>query len=1099
MRPHRYRYSGGRLSTLRVRLFGGFEARLPSGSVITLPTKKAQALLAYLAMRPGRAHPRARLATLLWGDTGDEQARSSLRQTLLVLRRAVSSVKPAPLAVDTRTVAINAAAVEVDVAEFEQALARGSAQAMERAVALYQGDFLDGFDLKESAFDRWLVEQRERLRAAALDVLAKLLAQKQKAGRTEGAIETATRLLALDPTQETAHRALMRLHVGQGRRTAALRQYQHCVTVLRRELDVEPEADTKALYQEILKERGGRPVPAREATPVAATGATSTRDAGEPDEVLVGREGELGTLRQALDDTVNGRGRIVMVIGEAGIGKTSVLRALAAEAARRGTLVLVGRSYESEQILPFAPWVDAFRTGLALEGDDTVRALSPAWRSELARLFPEVAAPGLPPASDDQRRLFESVVHLIEELARAQPLVLLLEDLHWADEMSLRLLSFLGRRIASKPVLLIATARSEELADAALLRRTLDELARADHYRQLSLPPLSRDDIARLVRFLSRPVDDAEALTRLEERVWRVSEGNPFVIIETLRALGGPSAALASSTSSSVAERVRGMIASRLERLGSAARALAAVAAIIGREFDFTLLARAAEVPERDAAEALEELVRRRVLDAVGGGFDFTHDRIREVVLSQLLPARSKLLHGAVARALEALHAKNLEPHYSALALHYREAELPEKAFIYLRHAGRGAVARSALQEARLSFDQALDALALVPENRSTLEQAFEIRLELRSALMKLGEVRRVLDCLAAAETLAEKLDDDRLRGQIFAFKATAYSVRADIDSAVAAGARAQALAQATDDLELRLPTGTSVEQVYWFRGDYERVVELAIDNLALLPAERVHDHFGTAAPVSVYDRYWLILSFVHLGRFGEAARYETEATRLAGSTQNAYTAGIVHLAATRLHLQKGEWVAALSRIDKGLALFRGGQVGILLPEMVASSAWTLAQLGRPTEALTQLQEAERLLESLVAKDLLGLLGWSSFLLGQTCVLLGRLDEARSLANRVLDSCRGQLGDVAYALYLLGDIATHPDQLDTASAERHYGQALALAESRSMRPLVAHCHLGLAEVSRRMSKPQQAYHHLTVATAMYHEMGMQFWLEKVGE
>src|SRR5207249_895137 len=162
----------------------------------------------------------------------------------------------------------------------------------------------------------------------------------------------------------------------------------------------------------------------------------------------------------------------------------------------------------------------------------------------LGRLFPEVAAPELPPPSDDQRRLFESVAHLVEQLARGQPLAVLLEDLHWADEMSLRLLSFLGRRIASTPVLMIATARSE-------------------------------------------------------------------VIVETLRALGGASAALANPASSSLAEGVRGMIASRLERLSSPARALAAVAAIIGREFDFALLARAAEMPERDAAETLEELVRR--------------------------------------------------------------------------------------------------------------------------------------------------------------------------------------------------------------------------------------------------------------------------------------------------------------------------------------------------------------------------------------------------------------------------------------------------------------------------------------------------------
>ena len=1105
------------MSQLTVRLLGGFEVRAGDGHPLAVPTRKAQALLAYLALTPGQTHPRDKLAALLWADAAPGVARNALRQTLFVLRKALGSTDGGMLLATGDAIALPPEAVQTDVAAFERAVSTGTPAGLEEAATLYGGDLLAGLGAEAPEFEDWLMSERERLRELAIEALARRLAQQRAAGATDAAVQLALRLLALDPLQEAVHRTLMQLYARQGRRGAALRQYQVCVSVLQRELGAEPEGETKQLYQQVLRERSavaaaadaattvtGGPGTAEMHAPGGLTGrqpSTPERPAAPPPvtlpegEVLVGREGELETLHQALDDSLNGRGRMVMVIGDAGIGKTSVLRALAAEAVRRGTRVLIGRSYESEQILPFAPWVDAFRTGLALEGDDTVRALSPIWRSELARLFPEVAAPDLPPPSDDQRRLFESVAHLVEQLARGQPLALLLEDLHWADEMSLRLLSFLGRRISSKPVLMIATARTEELLDAALLRRTLDELAQASHYGELSLSPLSRDDTARLVRFLSRPSHGVEAVTRLEEQVWGVSEGNPFVIVETLRALGGAGAGRA-SPASSVPRSVRAMIASRLERLGSPARGLAAVAAIIGREFDFALLARAAEMPERDAAEALEELVRRRVLDAVGGRFDFTHDRIREVVSSQLLPARRKLVHGAVARALEALHAENLEPHYSALGLHYREAELPEKAVIYLRHAGRVAAARSALQDARMSFDQALDALAVLPENRSTLEQTFEIRLELRSTLMKLGEVRRVLDCLSAAETLAEKLNDNRLRGQIFAFKATAYTLLADIDKALAAGAHAQALAQATGDLELRIPTGTSVEQVYWFRGDYERVVELAIDNLACLPAERADDHFGTAAPVSVYDRYWLILSLVHLGRFAEAARYEAEAARLAGSTPNAYTTGIVHLAATRLHLQRGEWVAALSPIEKGLTLFRDGQVSILLPEMVASSAWTLAQLGQPNEALKRLQEGEQLLESLIAKDLVGLLGWSSFLLGQTCLLMDRVDAARSLADRVVESCRGQHGDLAHALYLLGGIASHGNGFDAEGAHTRYREALALAESRSMRPLVAHCHRGLGKLFLRIGNREQASEQLTTAMTMYRDMDMRFWLEQ---
>lgn len=189
-----------------------------------------------------------------------------------------------------------------------------------------------------------------------------------------------------------------------------------------------------------------------------------------------------------------------MVLGEAGIGKTSVLRALAVEVQQQRGRVLLGRSYASEQILPFAPWVDAFRSGQVLLDKELTDTLSPVWRAELTRLFPEVEAPGLPPPSDDQRRLFESVAQLVERLAATHPLILLLEDVHWADEMSLRLLSFMARRIQESPVLLVATAREEEISEAPALGRALQELGREQHVAGVLLSPLSRADTASLAR-----------------------------------------------------------------------------------------------------------------------------------------------------------------------------------------------------------------------------------------------------------------------------------------------------------------------------------------------------------------------------------------------------------------------------------------------------------------------------------------------------------------------------------------------------------------------------------------------------------------------
>ena len=257
------------MATLSLGLFGGFQARLGVGEVLHLPSRKAQGLLAFLALRPGQPYSREKLAALLWGDTADEQARHSLRQTLCVLRKALPPTKPPSLLIRGETVALNPAAVTVDVATFEGLVTQGTPGALERAAALYQGELLEGLGLREEAFEEWLRAERERLHELAIHALAKLLAHQARTGATEGAIQTAVRLLALDPLQEPVHRTLMRLYVKQGRRGAALRQYQTCLGVLRRELSVEPEPETTRLYHELvpLPPRGARPATVPLATP----------------------------------------------------------------------------------------------------------------------------------------------------------------------------------------------------------------------------------------------------------------------------------------------------------------------------------------------------------------------------------------------------------------------------------------------------------------------------------------------------------------------------------------------------------------------------------------------------------------------------------------------------------------------------------------------------------------------------------------------------------------------------------------------------------------------------------------------------------------
>jgi tetratricopeptide (TPR) repeat protein len=270
-------------------------------------------------------------------------------------------------------------------------------------------------------------------------------------------------------------------------------------------------------------------------------------------------------------------------------------------------------------------------------------------------------------------------------------------------------------------------------------------------------------------------------------------------------------------------------------------------------------------------------------------------------------------------------------------------------------------------------------------------------------------------------------------------------------------------------------------------------VIELATENLAALPPDRVSDFFGKVVPPAVWDRWWLIRSLGEVGRFAEAAVHAAEVIRLAEPTQHAYTIGTAYHAAAMLPLLKGDWPAARALVEHGVAVFRSGDAILNHALAVASSAWVLAQLGEASEALSRLQEGEQLIEQFAARGIVGYRGWVYQALGRASLLVGRLDDARRLGEGAVEFSSRHPGFAAHALQLLGEVVTHPDRFDAGSGETHYREALALAEPRGMRPLVAHCHRGLGRLYERTGEGGRAQEHLTVARTMYQEMGMRSW------
>lgn len=1038
------------MARLHLALLGSFQARTEPETRIALPTRKSQALLAYLALPPGRPHGRDKLAALLWGDMADREARGGLRQALSALRKL--STATTVLVLDGDSVALDPASVDVDVFEFERRVAEATPDALALAVSLYRGDLLENMALREAPFEEWLLAERERLRQLALDAFAKLLRHQRSAGALVDAVTTALRLLAVDPLQEPVHRVLMRLYVERGRRAAALRQYQLCVSALARELRVEPEQATKQLYQEILRQRNApltTDVESPEQEEIVSASPRAHDDVLSRDVPFVGREAEMRCVRETLDYEWTDGVRIVAVIGEAGVGKTRLVAEVAAEASARDSRVLVGRCHEAEQILPFGPWVDALRAANLHPAHDVVNGLAPLHRAALRRLLPELSKSehDLEVGPVDDRQLFESVAQVIRGFSVRQRLMLILEDVHWADEMSLRLLSYVGRRLRDVTILVVCTARVEDLADAAALRRTLDDLRQ--RLIRLPLMPLSRTDTLKLARALVPDAVKAEVVTDLFDRVWTASEGNPLVVVETLRALSEPTG-LTPLASLALPHRVREAVGRHLESLSDRAREMAAVAAVIGHEFEFPLLQRAAGLDETETAEAVEELVRRRILVSVGEKLGFTHDRIREVAYQSILSERRRALHARITAAISDLYASRLSDYIERLAHHAVRGKLRDQAIVYLRQAGSKAASNSAHVEAVANLTTALDLIPTLPAGTDRDREELGIRLALGPTLQvtRGHAAPEVEDNYRRARVLSQLGGDLIQQFQALWGLWLMASHRADSTTAVELGEELLALAERSGDPALFLEGHHALWPVLIWTGRVSAARPHLEQGLALYDKTKHRGHAfvygghdpGMCALKCASWAFWLLgypeqgleysaaslrlaadldhppslvvalvwaCVFRDVRREARAMHEHARALMHAAGEQGAQqwlAAGTIFDACVRVQL--GEREAAIADIKRGVDAYRSTGAALFMPYFLSLHARAERSIGRYDVALEMVGEALRVAratgELVWEPELLRLEGEARLVDGSRDVgrALGCFDRAIEIARR---------------------------------------------------------------------------------------------------
>ncbi len=823
---------------------------------------------------------------------------------------------------------------------------------------------------------------------------------------------------------------------------------------------------------------------------------------------FVGRDSELDQLRQALERTGTGHGQVVAVVGEPGVGKSRLYWEFTHSHRTQGWLLLESGSVSYGKATAYLPVIDLLKAYFQIEGRDNTRKIRekvtgkllsldrqlepslPALLSLLDVLVDDAQWERLDPPQRRQRTL-DGVKRLLLRESQVQPLLVLFEDLHWIDTETQALLDSLVETLPTARLLLLVNYRPEYQHG----------WGSKTYYRQLRVDPLPAESADDLLGSLLGADASLEPLKRtLIER----TEGNPLFLEESVRTLVEARALIGErgayrlaqdSRTIQVPATVQAILAARIDRLSPEDKRLLQAASVVGKDIPFTLLQAVGELPEEALRQGLarlqtaEFLYEARLFPDLE--YTFKHALTHEVAYGSLLQERRRGLHGRIREAIESIYADRLTEHIESLAHHAFRGELWGKALTYFRQAGAKAASRSAYREAVTCFEQALIALGRLPETHGTIEQDIDLRCELRNALLPIGDYKRIFEHLSAAEALASALNDQLRLGKILGYLSTHFFIAADYVPAMEAGERALSIAMTLGHSAQEIEMRQRLALIHHALGDYSKAIDLGRRVVESVVSDPLGVRFGLML-TSVISRTWLGWSLAERGEFADAIALAEEADRIAeqaDSLTQAFACWVLGF----VHVPKGDVHRAIPPLERGLQVCQVGQVALIFPLITSSLGSAYALSGRMAEGVPLLEQAVEQAANLRSAQ-------SSLIinLGQGYLLAGRLEDAMRLAESALELTRErkERGSEARAFWLLGEIASHQDPRPVEKADAHYREAMALAEELGMRPLVAHCHLGLGKLNRRTRDRKQAQQHLTRATAMYREMDMRFWLEK---
>ena len=822
---------------------------------------------------------------------------------------------------------------------------------------------------------------------------------------------------------------------------------------------------------------------------------------------FVGRAGELDTLERARLRAEGRNGQIVAIVGEAGAGKSRLVREFAGTLHGWRTLSCAGTVQGTKTA--YAPVVDLLHGHCGIQDTDTPAAMS----QKLATAWPRGAgdpSTGIPPLLDllgvlrpddpfrdldpkeRRRRTIETVTQLLLAVSAAQPLAVIVEDLHWIDSETQVVLDRLADAIANLPVLLIVNYRPSYHHG----------WEGRSHCTFMRLDPLARDAVEQLLSDLLGP---DPSLQTVKAALASRTEGNPFFLEESVRSLVD-SAALASGPDGYRLARVAGqleipatvqaMLASRIDRLEEADRRLLQASAVVGPDVPYAILEAIADESGDELRAGLARLQATGFLDQTrlfpDMQFAFKHALTHEVAYDGLLPAQRSILHASVMEAIRRVHDVRLEEQIEKLAHHAVRGERWDDAVTWSRHAAARAAGRSAYAQAAAHLEEALAALDRLPVTRAVTEQAIDIRIELRELLVPLGEPARTLARVEEALPLAASLGDPLRMARVYLSLATGHWALGDAVRGLGYAEQALAAAEEVGDPLLRTRGHFATAVAHHVLGDCRRAIRACEATLALLDedvAPRVR--FGV---YPVYAKTWLAFCLSELGDFSRAFVLAREADELARANGRPESLVTARAALGSVCHVRGNLAEAAEHFERGLAICRETAISVWLPSMTGGLGHVYALLGRPDEARHLLDECLASAATNMRSAEPVRIAW----LGEAHLLAGRPAEAREAAMRALALARERQtrGAEAAVWHLLGEVASRADPLDLEGARAHYGRALALAQELGMRPLIAHCHAGLGRLFLRTGELHAAETHAATAATLYREMGMAHGREK---